>query len=329
VKRALTPLAALLLLALVAVPFAGGGAPARPTVAVFYYPWYGTPLHDGQYEMWLQNAHRPPQDIYSPFFPLRGVYSSSDGKVQAAQLKEIAQAGIDELVVSWWGWGSATDQRLPTILPPARKLGLKVAVHIEPYPGRTAESVASDVRHLADLGVTDVYVYNSDDIPAAEWAAVRDAMRQTLPNVRLFAQTPYVGFASAGHFDGIYTYDIVGYGPSTFARLCNQAHARGLLCAPSVGPGYDAVKADGDPRIKQRRKGKTYDGMWRSALAAKSDLVTITSYNEWGEGTQIEPARPMPGYQSYDGAWGLHGNAAAYAYIARTAYWAARLHKRR
>jgi glycoprotein endo-alpha-1,2-mannosidase len=325
VKRALTPLAALLLLALFAVPFAIGGAPAQPTVVIFYYPWYGTPLHDGQYEMWLQNAHRPPQDIYSPFFPLRGVYSSSDGKVQSAQLKEIAAAGVDELVVSWWGRGSATDQRLAKLLAPARKRGLAVAAHVEPYPGRTAASVAEDVAYLADLGITDVYVYNAEDIPAADWAAAREAM----PVVRLFAQTPFPGFASAAHFDGVYTYDIVGYGPSTFARLCNQARSRGLLCAPSVGPGYDAVKADGDPRIKARRKGATYDGMWKSALAAKSDLVTITSYNEWGEGTQIEPARPMRGYQSYEGAWGLHGNAAAYAYVARTAYWASRLHKRR
>jgi hypothetical protein len=30
--------------------------------------------------------------------------------------------------------------------------------------------------------------------------------------------------------------------------------------------------------------------MWNRALDAGSDVVSITSFNEWGEGTQIEPA---------------------------------------
>ncbi len=49
--------------------------------------------------------------------------------------------------------------------------------------------------------------------------------------------------------------------------------------------------------MKPRRNGATYDAMWRAALAAHADLVTITSYNEWNEGTQIEPAstRSAPG----------------------------------
>jgi hypothetical protein len=149
-----------------------------------------------------------------------------------------------------------------------------------------------------------------------------------MPPVRLFAQTGSVGFAAAARFDGVYTYDIVTYTGDKFIRLCTQAHALHLLCAPSVGPGYDAIRADGDRQRKSRRAGATYDAMWTAAVNAWPDAVTITSYNEWGEGTQIEPARAVPGYRSYDGAWKLRGAAASRAYLDRTASWAARIHER-
>ena len=47
--------------------------------------------------------------------------------------------------------------------------------------------------------------------------------------------------------------------------------------------------------------------MWKTALGAEADLVTITSYNEWQEGTQIEPAQVQADRPGYDGAWGRTG----------------------
>ena len=105
-----------------------------------------------------------------------------------------------------------------------------------------------------------------------------------------------------------------------------------LLCAPSVGPGYNAKRGSGDPVVKPRRHGQTYDAMWRAALVSGADNVTITSFNEWHEGTQIEPAavprrRARYRYLSYEGAWGLHGVAAENAYLVRTRYWTDVFHK--
>jgi hypothetical protein len=145
----------------------------------------------------------------------------------------------------------------------------------------------------------------------------------------MLAQTSLVGRAVAGGFDGVYTYDVLLWGAPSFARLCDQAHRKGLLCAPSVGPGYIAVRGSLDTRRKLRKRGETYDAMWRAAIAARADLVTITSYNEWHEGTQIEPATSrarIGGYRyvTYDGAYGLRGKAAERAYLQRTLKWSTR-----
>lgn len=297
-------------------------AHASNRVSIFYYPWYGNPAHDGSYEHWQQHGHHPPVDIASSYYPARGVYSSSDTAVLRAQMAEIAAAGVGEVITSWWGRGSPEDARLPAVLRAARAQGLGVSAQLEPYPGRTTASAGADIAYLRGLGIRSFYVYGALDLPAADWAQLNDRVS----GVRVLAQTGLVGFAAAGHFDGVYTYDVLVWGGDKFARLCAQAHRAGLACAPSVGPGYNALHATGDSRVKPRRDGATYDSMWRSAIGASADAITITSYNEWHEGTQIEPAQPEGlRYESYEGAYGLHGRAAADAYLRRTAYWVRRV----
>jgi hypothetical protein len=240
--------------------------------------------------------------------------------VLARQMTEISDAGIDEVIVSWWGRGSWEDIRLPSVLASARRHHLTVALHLEPYDRRSADTVSGDLAYAASLGIRDVYVYRPDDLSIADWTSVRS---QSPPGIRLFAGTQRIGFAAAAHFDGFYTYDFVSFGADKFARLCQEAHAAHLLCAPSVGPGFDGRRA-GELPVRDRKSGQTYDALWTAALAAAPDVITITSFNEWGEGTQIEPAAAHKGYAAYDGAWGLTGSAADYAYLARTAYWTGR-----
>jgi hypothetical protein len=295
---------------------------AGAKVSAFYYPWYGTAARDGAFAHWAQAGHEPPLDIASSYYPARGLYSSSDRLVLGSQMDDVRRAGIDEIAVSWWGRGSAEDARLGPLLAAARTAGVSVAAHLEPYTGRTVASIVDDISYLRGLGIRTFYVYRALDLPLSDWATANDA----LPGLEVFAQTALVGAAAAGHFDGVYTYDIVTYAGNTFGRVCDEARAKGLLCAPSVGPGYDARRGSSDPRVKPRRDGATYDSMWRAAIQARADRVTITSYNEWHEGTQIEPAAPgcrrgAYRYVSYDGAWGMHGIPAGYAYLLRTAYW--------
>jgi len=297
------------------------GTVGAGSVAIFFYPWYGTLSRDGAWQHWGQDGRQPPGAIASGWYPVRGAYSSSDHAVLRAQMGEIAMAGVDTVIVSWWGPGSPEDARLPLVASAARAAGLRVAVHVEPYEGRAPETLGPELRRLADRGVSDFYVYDSTSSSDASWKA----LRAELDGIRLFANTGLPGKALAGGFDGLYTYDVLLFDGSSFPRVCASARRHGLVCAPSVGPGYDARRATPDPRVQPRAEGARYDRMWRAAARARADIVTITSYNEWHEGTQIEPARSAaPGYESYVGAWGQAGRRAERAYLGRTALWSTR-----
>src|SRR2546429_557649 len=58
---------------------------------------------------------------------------------------------------------------------------------------------------------------------------------------------------------------------------------------------------------------------------AAISLCSITSFNEWHEGSQIEPARNNPpagyGYLTYLNAYGRTDSTAEMGYMDRTRYW--------
>jgi hypothetical protein len=308
---------------------AGAGSGARtpierptPQAAIFYYAWYGTPEADGAWLHWGQGAQSPPKAIGANFYPARGPYSSSVQSVVRAHMREIASTGIDTVIVSWWGPGSVEDARLRPVAAAARAAGLRVALHVEPWGGRTPSGVVDALHAFDGLGIGDVYVYDSTKDDDEAW---RSALAD-LDGYRVFAHTPLPGKALKSGFQGLYTYDVLVYDGGGFGRMCEGARRLGLACAPSVGPGFDASRATGETRVQARRGGRRYDHMWSAAVAAAPDVVTITSYNEWHEGTQIEPARVAGRpYESYEGAWGLRGPQAERAYLDRTTYWVGRL----
>ena len=148
-------------------------------------------------------------------------------------MREIAAAGVQEVVSSWWGWGSPEDLRLPLVIKEAHAAGLTVAVHLEPYPDRTIATVEADIVHLRALGITRFYVYRPFDIcRAQDWAELRDRDRRG-PALR--ADLARRQRAAAAGFDGIYTYDILAFGGDRSARLCAQAHTRRPPACPRSG----------------------------------------------------------------------------------------------
>ena len=321
---------------IISLPGPGLVAPPARQVSIFYYPWWGTQPPDLTWMHWNQNNHLPQyNDVASDFFPGGGPYSESVPATLSRQMSDISDAGINQIISSWWGQGSIEDQRLSVVVPGARAVGISIAVHIEDYAGRTPQSVQSDINYLkANWGINDFYIWDSQQYSAAQWAPYIKA----LSGVTVFAtgdpgqmQTgAFEQFAVASGFQGIYTYEVYDETAADFGPVCSEAHSYGLLCSPSVGPGFIDDRANNDSRYRSRQNGAVYDSLWQGAVNANPNSISITSYNEWHEGTQIEPAQaeciPNYCYHNYNGAWGLSGAQAPYAYMNRTKQWVALFH---
>lgn len=108
------------------------------------------------------------------------------------------------------------------------------------------------------------------------------------------------------HFDGAYTYfaiDGFTYGSSyaSWPSLAAWAEDNSLLFVPCVGPGYidTEVRPWNNRGIRLRDGGAYYDQMFSAALRVDPAFIGITSFNEWHEGTQIEPASSRLPFQDY------------------------------
>jgi glycoprotein endo-alpha-1,2-mannosidase len=100
-------------------------------------------------------------------------------------------------------------------------------------------------------------------------------------------------------FDGFYTYfasDGFAYGSTTSNWPDMSAFARenNLIYIPCVGPGYEdtQIRPWNQKTTRSRDRGRYYEFMFENAVKTNADFIGITSFNEWHEGTQIEPAVP-------------------------------------
>jgi hypothetical protein len=67
-----------------------------------------------------------------------------------------------------------------------------------------------------------------------------------------------------------------------------RRHSR-ISCLTII-PGYDDTKIRKPGLKADRQDGQTYRVLWEEAIRADPDWVLITSWNEWHEGSEIEPS---------------------------------------
>lgn len=286
-------------------------------------------------------------NLASNFYPELGAYSNRDPEIVRSHMEMFKKARIGVAAVTWWNENTEIEaEKNLLLLNEAEKAGIKVCFHLEPYAGRSPENLNTNIKKIIDNygshpafykinGKPMFFIYDSYLIDSKDWARLLSpngdlSIRNTsydsyviglwMDNIK--DQAPIILDA---HFDGFYTYfSSLGFSygstPTNWASMQKWAEENDKIFIPSVGPGYidTRVRPWNTTATRHRNDCRYYDVMYSKAIEAKPSFISITSFNEWHEGSQIEPAIPykIPAFTYLD-----YGELAPDYFLTRTAHW--------
>ena len=265
-------------------------------VLAFYYAWYDENTWTGG---------KVPDLPLSP-------YRSSDRATIERHVREARSAGIDALVQSWYGPGqNQTEANFATLLDVAQEQGLRATVDFEtasPFMP-TLESLVAGLAHLIDVharhpaflryaGRPVVFFWQQQRLSAGAWASIR---AQVDPDRRTIWIADGDDPAWLDVFDGLHMYNITwreNTDPSYTATKMRKRvdgyvadHGGQRFWVATAMPGYDDTHIAGRPHpYAYGRSPAYYRETWEAAMSSNPEMIVITSYNEWREGTMIEPS---------------------------------------
>ncbi len=297
-----------------------------PEVVAAYYPWYSS---GGRH--WGDTEGGEASE--STHFPLIGAYDSSDQTVLERHVEEASNAGITAFASSWWGIEGYEDYVLGKLASISVENGFKFTVlyeSIRDEPLDTPEKVSAELNYIIEKygsnpsfltwkGMPVIYIFSPGSQGRDEgfWLEVQD---QLVTNAVLVGDIRDQALLHA--FDGVFNYNeldtdahrenmewVASTGSyiqvDSYWRFVLSARRRGYaflgdrLTVGTVIPGYDDTKIRNGNSVVPRDGTETYRNYWDIINGVEVDWVFITSWNEWHEGTEIEPSVEH-GYDALD-----------------------------
>jgi hypothetical protein len=312
--------------------------PDKP-VMVYYLPWYAAKPFNREWGWhWTMNHFHPDQvnasgerEVASWYYPLIGPYDSADPAVLEYHVLLMKLAGIDGVIVDWYGSAdyfdyAAVNQNTSRLFDYTRKAGLKFAIC---YEDQTIQRLI-DGNRLTPAGAIQ---HAQQEMLYLQTNFFRDPSYFRLQGKPLLENFGPQYFLSSTNWDAIFSVFGAASRPTFFTEdnplpvglgafdwppmwLSQQPGTGGVLSEAALqnyladfekkSIAWPAFISSAFPRfhdIYQRagvrnywgylgdRNGETLRETLKRALTNNSALVQIITWNDFGEGTTIEPTK--------------------------------------
>ena len=251
--------------------------PGFPIRAAFYYPWFP--------EAWNQSGINP----FTKYTPSLGFYDSSSTSVIQQHVRSLEYGHVEAGIASWWGQGSRTDTRIPTLLSATRALGsdFRWSLYYE-HEGSadpSAAEIEADLRYIRDRYGTDpaylrvngrfvLFVYAD----AQDGCAMADRWKQ--------ANAAIGAYLVLKVFGGYRSCLSQPQGWHQYAPAVATDSQAGYSF--SISPGFDKA---GELAPRLARDPARWNQNIRDMIASNAPFQLVSTMNEWGEGTSVESAQ--------------------------------------
>lgn len=320
-----------------------GSMPARkfPVLLAHYMPWFENKAVHGSWG-WHWTMNKTDADngaLASHYHPLIGAYDSGDRQAVECEVLQMKFSGIDGVLVDWYGDRDRydyvdNDKHTQLMFEVIRRARMKFALVYE--DGTVKNLIEGKVFAQANAVSEGVKLMART---AARWFGQPEYVRMDgKPLLLVFGPRYYQPDDWRQMFRGLLTQ------PAFFTVHHRQDPAVGAFDWPLPQGGTDAClkateafyqRAHAEqgfipaayPRFNdfykeagvgesygrvEDRDGKTYSETLTRALDSGAPIVQLVTWNDWGEGTVIEPSREF-GYRDLETTQRLRASRTGYA----------------
>jgi len=289
----------------------------EPQFLAHYMPWYATKDVSGEWGWhWTMGHFDPDQkkwddqrDIASHDYPLIGPYDSGDDHALECQVLLMKLAGLDGVIIDWYGTSDLNDHAVnhrhtQQLIPWLKKAGLKFAICYEDQAVKTLKNGADMKQAQKDLEWAEEQWFGDDSYVKHDGRPVLLVFGPQHLKWKFDLKTKPVVFglahlAKPNGLEGVFAWPPVSGGkslaPAQWKKELGLIYAREEKLIATAFPGFKDIYKQAGVHDSygsiSSRDGQTLTESLDLALKSKAPIIQIATWNDYGEGTVIEPTR--------------------------------------